>query len=48
MRVPGLVDDEEVDRLKTNPILKMFQRKDSVNIEEEVLTSGNPVTVSDN
>ena len=45
-----------MDRLKTNPILKMFQRKDSVNIEEEgdlhleeeVLTSGNQVTASDN
>ena len=33
MRVPGLVDDEE-DQLKTDPILKMFLRKDTLKRKE--------------
>ena len=44
MRVPGLVDDEE-DQLRTDPILKMIQRKDYLKRKEIIrrgrLTRGN-------
>ena len=33
MRVPGLVDEEE-DQLRTDPILRMFQRKDYLKRKE--------------